>query len=68
MSGYRLLAAVDLGSNSFRLLIGRIEGSPLGELVLPLDGVKQTVRLAGGLRADGSLDAASRERGLAARC
>ena len=45
-------------------MIGR-EGSPLGELVLPLDGVKQTVRLAGGPR-DGSLDAASRERGLAA--
>ncbi|MCO5106931.1 MAG: Ppx/GppA family phosphatase [Burkholderiaceae bacterium] len=66
MPGYRLLAAVDLGSNSFRLLIGRVESSPLGELVLPLDGVKQTVRLAGGLREDGSLDAASRERALAA--
>ena len=66
MSGYRLLAAVDLGSNSFRLLIGRVENSPLGELVLPLDGVKQTVRLAGGLREDGSLDAASRQRALLA--
>src|SRR5690606_19168322 len=39
---------------------------PPGELVLPLDGVKQTVRLAGGLREDGSLDAASRERALLA--
>ncbi len=66
MSGYRLLAAVDLGSNSFRLLIGRVEASPLGELVLPLDGVKQTVRLAGGLREDGSLDADSRDRALLA--
>ncbi len=60
------MAAVDLGSNSFRLLIGRVESSRLGDLVLPLDGVKQTVRLAGGLREDGSLDAEARERGLAA--
>lgn len=66
MSGYRLLAAVDLGSNSFRLLIGRVEDSALGEGVLPLDGVKQTVRLAAGLRDDGSLDVASRHRALAA--
>lgn len=66
MPGYRLLAAVDLGSNSFRLLIGRVESTPLGLRVLPLDGLKQTVRLASGLRDDGSLDTASRQRALAA--
>lgn len=66
MPGHPLLAAVDLGSNSFRLLIGRVEGPPPGEAVLPLDGVKRTVRLAAGLRDDGSLDAASRNRALAA--
>ncbi len=64
MSSYRLLAAVDLGSNSFRLMIGRVESSPLGELVRPVDSVKQTVRLAAGLLDDGSLDAASRQRAL----
>lgn len=66
MSGYRLLAAVDLGSNSFRLLIGRIEPSALGDQVLPLDSIKQTVRLAAGLRRDGTLDAGARNRGLQA--
>lgn len=66
MSGYRRLAAVDLGSNSFRLLIGRAEHSALGETVLPLDSLKQTVRLASGLRDDGMLDTASRDRALAA--
>lgn len=41
-----LLATVDLGSNSFRLLIGRIneDGS-----ITPLDQIKETVRLASGL-------------------
>jgi len=62
----RLLAAVDLGSNSFRLLIARVETSPLGELAVPLDAVKQTVRLASGLKRDGSLDEESRRRALLA--
>ncbi len=66
MPGNRLLAAVDLGSNSFRLLIARVERSPSGELAVPLDAVKHTVRLASGLRADGTLDEASRSRALAA--
>ncbi len=62
MPGNRLLAAVDLGSNSFRLLIARVEPSPQGALVTPIDRVKQTVRLASGLRRDGTLDEASRRR------
>lgn len=66
MPGKRLLAAVDLGSNSFRLLIARVEASPLGELAVPLDAVKQTVRLASGLRRDGTLDEESRRRALLA--
>ncbi len=73
MPGTRLLAAVDLGSNSFRLLICRVEASAQGErasargeLAVPLDSVKQTVRLANGLRPDGTLDEASRERALVA--
>jgi len=64
--GNQLLAAVDLGSNSFRLLIGRVEASSLGPLVLPLDSIKQTVRLAAGLRKDGSLGPDARHRALLA--
>ena len=45
------LAAVDLGSNSFRLEIGRVEGAHIERL----DYWKETVRLAAGLDADGKL-------------
>nr|NDG61008.1 exopolyphosphatase [Betaproteobacteria bacterium] len=61
-----LLAAVDLGSNSFRLLIGSVRQSSLGAQILPLDILKETVRLAAGLQPDGNLDAASQQRALLA--
>ncbi len=61
-----LLAAVDLGSNSFRLLIGRVDRTGLGDQIRPIDAMKETVRLAAGLGPDGMLDVASRQRGLAA--
>ncbi|MEZ5658979.1 MAG: Ppx/GppA family phosphatase [Burkholderiaceae bacterium] len=64
--GQGLLAAVDLGSNSFRLLIGRIERSPMGEQIRPIDSLKESVRQAAGLQADGTLDMAARQRGFAA--
>jgi len=60
----RLLAAVDLGSNSFRLLIGRVASSPIGEQVLPIDALKEPVRLAAGLDGRGALDADSQKRAL----
>ena len=41
---YELIAAVDLGSNSFRLQVGRI----VANQIYPLDGLKESVRLAGG--------------------
>ncbi len=56
------LAAVDLGSNSFRLQVGRVEGNQ----IYPLDGLKESVRLAAGLTPNKQLDAAAQERGLAA--
>lgn len=59
---YELIAAVDLGSNSFRLQVGRIVGSQ----IYPLDGLKESVRLAAGLSSEKRLDAASQERGLEA--
>ncbi len=51
-----LLAAVDLGSNSFHLVVARYEH---GELRV-IDRLRDSVRLAAGLHADGSLDEARR--------
>ena len=62
----RMLAAVDLGSNSFRLLIGTVESSEMGDQIRPLDSLKEVVRLAAGLDAEGSLDAEAQRRALAA--
>lgn len=62
----RLLAAVDLGSNSFRLLIGRVEESAAGVQVQPLDSLKSPVRLGAGLTPEGELDAPSRQRAIEA--
>ncbi len=62
----RLLAAVDLGSNSFRLLIARVEASPRGPRVVPVESLRDGVRLADGLRSDGLLGEASCRRALVA--
>ena len=59
---YELIAAVDLGSNSFRLQVGRIVSSQ----IYPLDSLKEPVRLAAGLTPDKRLDAASQLRGVEA--
>jgi len=53
-------AAVDLGSNSFHLLVARREH---GELRV-LDRIKEMVRLGGGLDADGNLDPVVQQRAL----
>jgi len=60
MKTYDTLAAVDLGSNSFRLEVARVAGDQL----YPLDALKETVRLAGGLTDDKLLDEATQERAL----
>jgi exopolyphosphatase/guanosine-5'-triphosphate,3'-diphosphate pyrophosphatase len=54
-------AAVDLGSNSFHLLVARREH---GELRV-LDRIREMVRLGGGLDQQGNLDSEVRERALA---
>lgn len=61
MKTYDTLAAVDLGSNSFRLEVVRVAGDQL----YPLDALKETVRLAGGLGDDKKLDEATQEGALA---
>lgn len=55
-------AALDLGSNSFHLLVTRSNGASLQTI----DSVKHMVRLGEGLGADGFLSAESIARGLAA--
>jgi exopolyphosphatase/guanosine-5'-triphosphate,3'-diphosphate pyrophosphatase len=54
-------AAVDLGSNSFHLVVARYSG---GQLQL-VDRLREVVRMAAGLDADGSLNPAVRDRALA---
>jgi len=60
----RLLAAVDLGSNSFRLLIGRAVETSVGTQIYAIDSLKETVRLASGLGQEKRLDADSQQRAL----
>jgi exopolyphosphatase/guanosine-5'-triphosphate,3'-diphosphate pyrophosphatase len=62
VQSHPLLAAVDLGSNSFRLQIARVEG----EQLYMQDGMREAVRLAAGLTADNYLDAAAQQRALTA--
>ncbi len=60
-----LLAAVDLGSNSFRLVIGRLNTDGGLTQLYPVDRMKETVRLAAGLDADNRVDDAAIERAVA---
>jgi exopolyphosphatase / guanosine-5'-triphosphate,3'-diphosphate pyrophosphatase len=59
---HELIAAVDLGSNSFRLQVGKV----VGNLIYPLDSLKESVRLAAGLTPAKLLDGPSQLRALEA--
>ncbi len=62
---FKNLAAVDLGSNSFRLIVGRVEETPTGSpQIYPTDALREPVRLAAGLTHDKFLDNASQQRAL----
>ncbi|HVY05897.1 MAG TPA: exopolyphosphatase [Burkholderiales bacterium] len=52
METFSTIAAVDLGSNSFRLQVGRV----VDDQIYPLDSLREPVRLAAGLTADKYLD------------
>ena len=56
-----ILAAVDLGSNSFRLQVARVENNQL----YMLDSLREPVRLAAGLTEDKRLDKEAQQRALA---
>lgn len=60
MSRLEHLAAVDLGSNSFHLQIGRV----LDGRIHPLDALREVVRLGAGLTTDLSLERATQARAL----
>jgi len=57
-----VIAAVDLGSNSFRLQTARVTQTGL----LSLDSIKETVRLGAGLDENKMLTEAAQERALLA--
>ncbi|MGA8148545.1 MAG: exopolyphosphatase [Gallionellaceae bacterium] len=59
---YPILAAVDLGSNSFRLQIARVEEN---DQLYMLDSLREPVRLGAGLTADKYLDKEAQQRALA---
>ena len=60
METFPTIAAVDLGSNSFRLQVGRVDD----DQVYPLDSLREPVRLAAGLTADKDLDDAAQGRAI----
>jgi len=62
MARHENLAAVDLGSNSFHLLVGRIVDGQ----IYPLDTLREQVQLGAGLTQDKRLDRASQSRALEA--
>ena len=60
----QLLAAVDLGSNSFRLSIGRVVQHDGIAQIYAIDRLKESVRLAAGLGPDKKLDQEAIERAI----
>jgi len=55
-----IIAAVDLGSNSFHMIVGELRH---GQLAI-IDRIKETVRLAEGLSPKGDLSSDARQRAL----
>jgi exopolyphosphatase/guanosine-5'-triphosphate,3'-diphosphate pyrophosphatase len=55
-----VIAAVDLGSNSFHMVVGELRH---GQLAI-IDRLKETVRLSEGLKSDGDLGKAAKKRAL----
>ena len=61
-----LVAAVDLGSNSFRMLVAQVVNTPSGTQLRPIDTLRETVRLAAGLTDNKLLGNDAYQRGLSA--
>ena len=61
-----LVAAVDLGSNSFRMLVAQVVKTPSGTQLRPIDTLRESVRLAAGLTDNKLLGNDAYQRGLTA--
>ncbi|BDX21364.1 exopolyphosphatase [Polynucleobacter sp. TUM22923] len=61
-----LVAAVDLGSNSFRMLVAQVVNTPSGTQLRPIDTLRESVRLAAGLTDNKILGSEAYLRGLTA--
>ena len=61
-----LVAAIDLGSNSFRMIVAQEVQTPSGTQIRPIDTLRETVRLAAGLTEDKLLGHDAYQRGLVA--
>ena len=61
-----LVAAIDLGSNSFRMIVAQEVQTPSGTQIRPIDTLRETVRLAAGLTEDKLLGYDAYQRGLVA--
>jgi exopolyphosphatase/guanosine-5'-triphosphate,3'-diphosphate pyrophosphatase len=57
-----VLAAIDLGSNSFHLQVGRV----VDRQIYPLDSLREVVRLGAGLTSEKRIDRATQARALEA--
>jgi exopolyphosphatase/guanosine-5'-triphosphate,3'-diphosphate pyrophosphatase len=58
----RIVAAIDLGSNSFHMIVARLDES---NTLSVIDKLRETVRLGGGLKDNGKLSKESMETALA---
>ena len=65
-SSEELVAAVDLGSNSFRMLVAQAANTPSGTQLRPIDTLRDSVRLAAGLTDNKILGNDAYQRGIAA--
>ncbi|MFM2030373.1 MAG: hypothetical protein RL517_1566 [Pseudomonadota bacterium] len=61
-----LVAAVDLGSNSFRMLVAQVVHTPSGTQLRPIDTLRESVRLAAGLTDNKLLGNDAYQRGITA--
>ena len=61
-----LVAAVDLGSNSFRMLVAQVVQTSSGTQLRPIDTLRESVRLAAGLTDDKLLGNEAYQRGITA--
>ena len=66
MNATEQVAAVDLGSNSFRMLVAQVVKTPSGTQLRPIDTLRESVRLAAGLTDNKLLGNDAYQRGIAA--